>query len=204
MFRKTAWIQFRFQWCHQTYWLISQIKMSVFFSNWKKTPFGRLGSFGKAVRVQKAWALGLGIQNSHRLQLKEFTESNFIFLLVSHERILNQKTLEKKGPWVSNLSLTFQVEGQAGKGREVSPERQGVPSPPRIPGLWIPAQGSPHLENPKVRRAVPLRLCQTPERLQMLLGFSHICFSDGDRQERWVKTSPGTSTFQQLSCLIPD
>lgn len=38
----------------------------------------------------------------------------------------------------------------------------------------------------------------------MLLGFLHICFKAGDREERWVKIAPGTSIFQQLPCLIPN
>lgn len=98
-----------------------------------------------------------------------------------------------------HLSPTSYMEGQAGRGGEAS---QGVTSPSRILALWVPAQGSPHLEDPKIRWVVPLRLCQEPE-VRTLLGFSHICFCDGDREERSLKIVPGTRIFQQLPCLIP-
>lgn len=69
-------------------------------------------------------------------------------------RILNQKTLEQKGPWRLNLSPTLQmgVEEQAGREGEAS---QGITSPLRVLRVPIPAQGS---------------------QVGMLLGFSHTYF----------------------------
>lgn len=67
--------------------------MSVFFLKLEKSPFARLGSFWKAVQGQKA--LSPQVVHTEPPQV-ELTESNFVFLLVSLEKILHQKTLEKK------------------------------------------------------------------------------------------------------------
>lgn len=64
-----------------------------------------------------------------------------LYFPFSRERILNQKTLEQKGPWVLNLSPTLQMGvGSRLEGRE-RPVRVS-PEPLRILGVWIPAHGS--------------------------------------------------------------
>lgn len=174
-----------------------------FFSQIGKDSFWKTRIIGEGRPSAESLSPQAVHKNYHSIQLQEFTESNFIFLLlmVSLERILNQKTLEKKGPQVPNPSLTFQVRGQAGGGGEDSQSVQ----PSQDPGLLDPSPGLSPPGGPKNQ------MCCTPEAVSdsrevaNAAGlFSHICFSDGDREERWVKISPGTSIFQQLPCLIPN
>lgn len=50
--------------------------------------------FRRSCECRKLCVLGLHTRTTTRLDINEFTKTNFVFLLISLERILDQKTLE--------------------------------------------------------------------------------------------------------------